>query len=690
MVDLEKHHLLALDQFALSEEEGELKERLYKHLVIVALSSKEEGLTIKECATFIAHQLGIVKFNDNEVHKICTALEQEGKVTHIKTTNKSGKYILTGAQIKKSNLNNKEFERLKRNVINTIVRNVDITKEEDPTFYTMVQQRLESFLGMFFNIRGYYYAQSIIGLKKEKKITKEMIKNSIDMKIGEGEFENIDAAIIDIISSDNNHVAKYLYAISTAYMMAQVLNLDPTCQKFSKAAFSEKTVYIDTNVLYDLITGTTTIKKATRTCFNLSSKMGVKFKITQETIDEYKYSLKTKVSDIVSIKNLTKEGRIKFLRLESRGFPREYCNRLQNGETTSPERFVDIMLEIEEKLKEVTPFIKEEKDYGDIKNSEKYFELIQIMEEQGKFRSVAEHDSYHILLMEELRSKDESPELGPKYWFLTTDHLLEKIDAIRSLEEGSSVCVKSDNWLQLMKCIGGAGEVRFSDGAEMYSSLFSSRLPVLSTQVPTSFYTTMMRDAINDPDIGIEAIKRIVGKKVVRKLITKIDSKELTKVEREETQKRLNVELNEIKSIQTKEQEKNIIELRKENNRLTSEFENDKEETRRDLATLLDQVAKLTKKIDEQEKVTEKYLFTIDERAHDRYTIELSKTLGLLILNLIFWILGAYIALTMGWYQSLVPFGIIIAMDISLRIYISDMFSGKFTYESIKEELLKK
>ena len=101
--------------------------------------------------------------------------------------------------------------------------------------------------------------------------------------------------------------------------------------------------------------------------------------------------------------DLTPEGRDKIIEIENQGFERDYSIKLKKNPTLKPERYIDIMSEVGGKLTSKYSISTDNTDYSDILESESYPKLKEFMMSRGKGRRIAEHDSFHVLLIQKLR-----------------------------------------------------------------------------------------------------------------------------------------------------------------------------------------------------------------------------------------------------------------------------------------------
>jgi hypothetical protein len=107
-------------------------------------------------------------------------------------------------------------------------------------------------------------------------------------KIEEVDFRNAELRAIKLIFREgSNDFYSFLFSLKQNIICIQVLNMDPECQALERKAFSNKVLFIDTNVLIGLICPTDWMHKPAKNLIILSNSLGVKSYVTKRTSEEY-------------------------------------------------------------------------------------------------------------------------------------------------------------------------------------------------------------------------------------------------------------------------------------------------------------------------------------------------------------------------------------------------------------------
>jgi len=221
------------------------------------------------------------------------------------------------------------------------------------------------------------------------------------------------------------------------------------------------------------------------------------------------------------------------------GVLKDYLIKKQKQPTLTFAGYMDRLEEVEAILKNRYSIAYDGNDYEDIHNNLDMPTLKEIVTEEGtkfylyKSDDVAEHDVFHILLIQELRRQEKGDFLGPKYWFLTHDRSLQSVERRFGKFEVFPSSVFLDNWIQLISPMLAPEQTK--TGKDTYADLFASRLPMLSRAIDEDAFLVFQGDWVDDEDLTPQDIARIIGNKYIRGLQEKLEQekKQLTDEERD-------------------------------------------------------------------------------------------------------------------------------------------------------------
>lgn len=146
--------------------------------------------------------------------------------------------------------------------------------------------------------------------------------------------------------------------------------------------------------------------------------------------------------------------------------------------------------------------------------------------------SVAEHDAFHIILIQELRKKEVGDILGPNYWFLTHDRSLFFVEKQFGKYEKFPSSIYIDNWVQLISPLLAPEQTK--NARDVYSSLFGSRLPMLTRAIDEDVFLAYQGKWMDDEDLTPEDVARIIGNRYIKDRYEEIreEGKQITEEER--------------------------------------------------------------------------------------------------------------------------------------------------------------
>jgi len=258
------------------------------------------------------------------------------------------------------------------------------------------------------------------------------------------------------------------------------------------------------------------------------------------------------------------------------GFLKDFLIKKKKNPNLTFDRYVDRLEEIEAVLKNRFSAIYDNMEYREILKNPDLTQLKKIVVDEGvrfglfKTSPVAEHDAFHILLVQELRKIDRGDILGPNYWFITHDRSLQFVEEKfgKYAKFPSSIFV--DNWVQLISPLLAPEQTK--DARDTYASLFASRLPMLTKTIDGAVFLAYQGKWMDDEDLKSNDVARVIGNRYVKDYYEKAKEakKRLTKEERDMI---IQPTIQEVKSEkkQMEELKQDVASLRQTTSRLQTE-----------------------------------------------------------------------------------------------------------------------
>lgn len=518
-----KTALKKLSQFVLNRATENLRNELYEFLIMAALYDTKEELTKEEIISSIQKDLGVKQLPTIIINSTLKRLIEKRDIECIQSQGRL-KHFLSQTKREKLSRMTHEYGAVLSAVTDKLITLVEkkyglLTDAEKAT----VIQNFQMLLGTIFSVSGFECANAIVG--KPVKMAERMIPVDISESIAQilegtkGRLSEIQKEVfMDYLYAPDENLSAHLYSLAQSYYLIGVLNLDPECQTLIKESLTKKVGYLDTNMIVFLVGGTKR-SKVVEDLIKLSTDLGIKIKFTERTKEEF-------IKHVERKKGIyTKKGQISLNRCKKikekleDGFFKDYLERRKTNPGLTYEGYFARLKEIETLLRRKYSIEFDGSSYEDIKKHEdmervktlviKYFSI--------KTDTVAEHDAYHILLMQELRERERGDVLGSSCWFVTYDKSLYYVDGDLAREEPDRIpsSIYVDKWIQMISPLLSP-DVSNKTAKEVFTNLFASRIPVLTKTVKEEDFLDLQGSWMDDEDLGPEELARIIGDHYVR------------------------------------------------------------------------------------------------------------------------------------------------------------------------------
>jgi hypothetical protein len=224
---------------------------------------------------------------------------------------------------------------------------------------------------------------------------------------------------IESILDSDEALSDLLYSLAQSYFFVQVLHLDPECQQLTAESLKRKKVYLDTNVIHNSLTGTNRKNKAVDYALKLTASLGINTVLSKRTKEEFIDLLESRKNAFGKDPQIPNNRFVKVSSNLEEGFLKDCLRKKEKSPNLTFDRYADRLEEIESVLNNRYNTVFDESDHNDILENPDIRQLEDIVVEEGsifglqKSDNVAEHDAFHILLIQELRKNSQGDILGP-------------------------------------------------------------------------------------------------------------------------------------------------------------------------------------------------------------------------------------------------------------------------------------
>jgi predicted nucleic acid-binding protein len=540
--------LRRLAMFSLNRKTDQLNQELYEYLTMLALSEDKDnkGMVEAEIVSSIIKDLSITEL---PIELIRTALERLVEKRYAELLHNRGKdvYFLSQDKVKSIEIMNDFYSKTILGVKKELANKINQIKESpiDIGLENKIFAKFQKILGIILSELGEECCFKIItsegkelSLKKATTIISTIEQELLDIediKLREAGKN----AFLDYLSQPDDNLSDYLFSLAQSYFIINVLRLDPECNSYTKKRIQETKIYLDTNVIMHALIGSESRNVAADSALKLASKMGINLFFTKLTKQEYEKQIRDAKQRLGSEPNVPEK---RFEKVRSKledGLLKDYLAKKQQKGSLNFSSYLERLGQIETLLSNRYGVIYDDKDYKDIKENPDLPELKKVVADVGeefylyKSATVAEHDAFHILMIQDYRKSDKGDIIGPKYWFLTHDNSLDAVERKFGKFDDFPSSIYLDNWVQLISLFLSPELTKTA--RDTYLDFFASRLPVMSKAMDEEVFITFQGDWVDDEDLTPEDVARIIGNRSLKSIYKELEEKkkQLTDEERD-------------------------------------------------------------------------------------------------------------------------------------------------------------
>jgi len=532
--ELERKELIELAQFVLSRKTRDIRNELTKYLIarVVSKYAKErEGVLERDLSPLIELEYRLPDFPELFIHSALENMIAEESFI-IRDSAEGRRYFLK--EIKQGEIESlaEKYQELRRSAMDELVQRI----ESD--YGKLSELQAELVLSVFFSLIGSILvkhtvncAQAITYGKGEPSKVLEYpdFRTQLDTvlsKISEQKLrDSLSKVIRNMLLNPSKDLLNFLHSMAQGYVILQILNLDPNCIQLERASLAKRKVYLDTNIIIAIVCSGDESHQAVVDLTKLTTKLGVQLIFSARTKAEFLRRFKESTALYQRISGISKDVTRKAMELMPDPFIKSYRIEKGAGSGSGWGWFSAKMQNVEVILKDEfqIEFDLERKDeilkHGDL---EQLTSIVYRAAYPTKSENVAKHDAFHILLINELRKEETPDELGTNYWFLTLDYTLDEAERefAKETEQRQRLAssIHASTWLDMISTFMSPDIAR-EEAATIFAELLASELPALTTPINSYDIADLIGPWMDDPNLGTETIRRIVGNEFVRETL---------------------------------------------------------------------------------------------------------------------------------------------------------------------------
>lgn len=514
--------------FVLNRTSEDFRSELCEYLVMMALyeDKKSKGITKELIKSSIERDLAVEDFPVSHIETALGHLQEKGVVKKVR--GKQGDlYFLSQDEITRIGLMEEQYSQTVAQVKMGLAhkmkeRGIVLDMHEETIVFTTFRNLLAVILSnlgkecCFALISSHGKETESLKPINMADVLADVLKTVESERLRQTEGE----VFTEYILNPDDALRDFLYSLAQSYFLIQILHLDPECQQLTKESLKQKRIYLDTNVIHHGLTGVDPKNKAVDQALKLTKTLGITTVLSKRTKEEFIELLESRKKSFGKDPKVPKKRFEKIIFALEDGFLKDFLQKKSKDPSLTFERYADRLEEIETVLKNRYSTVFDEDEHKEILENPDMPQLKEIVVNEGmmfglnKNDRVAEHDAFHILLVQELRKKSESDILGPNFWFLTHDRSLFFVEKSFGKYEKFPSSIFVDNWVQLISPLLSPKQTK--DSRDAYIALFGSRLPMLSGVIDEEVFLGFQGKWMDDEDLTPKDIARIIGNRFIK------------------------------------------------------------------------------------------------------------------------------------------------------------------------------
>lgn len=367
----------------------------------------------------------------------------------------------------------------------------------------------------------------------------------------------------------------YVASLHHKVLYFQILNIDPRLQKLEEECFNRIRLYLDTNVVIRYLCEGHAAHQAMFDILEMSKAMGVKLFVSSKTIREAERLVEEAKSHSVYLDQPSISA---ILQVNTRAvinpIVETFLAKRQENPKLNWAGFVSPFTDLETYLLSRDIEVSDDQ-CGDITAHQAYSRVrAAIIDTKGEDMpiDIIDHDTYNLILVQQLRNNYPGTPLGASVWLITIDRKLPKVDKILQRRYSTPHCQQIEEWGVALLPFQSVGRLMASD--EYVSWLVSHKLGAIfpEEELDLSFFKDLEKADIGvddflhlDPELAFKSLSDLQQDREAKTLLSRIPVS--LEGERESIKSEFRAR---VLSIISKRGEEDVEEVKKETARLQS------------------------------------------------------------------------------------------------------------------------
>lgn len=544
----QKQTLLKVSQFLLRKPSGAVRASIYSQLIEIGtyLLEREKKVELENILTVIENELFGIQLDEQMAKEFLDQLIEEKSIEYV-----NGKYVLEAERRSQiadySTITLDLVYRTEEKLIDEISKKYDKVLEDVDeqiiidSFYQFIILLVSKYV---INTARYLVRGVLTRISPSTGI--DIVRSSTQNISSQDLREIMEEILIEWMLSPDDAFVEYLYHMRQNFLCIEVLNLDPECRILGKEIFSKKRLFLDTNMLFHLVFPVHQAHTRTKKSIDNSLKLGCSLYVTNRTIEEYNYMLNLWIDEYETRRKSNDEKLIpRNILIKNYEFVKS-----KNDSTKWKEHIANFQ-NIEELGKKYN-FNIYDKNHDDLKDLIGYDKTIRVVQQcfnlyrkRKKPEKVAEHDTFHLLLIKTIREDEINTFTGPDAWFYTSDLTLPCVDRFINrafkFSDLTSASVSPSLWDEIISPLL-VGVVEEKELVEVFKAFLISDFTPISEGVRPNVLLKLNIDWSEYDWLEFEEIGEILSQQFVLDYLER--QEELTRISNHEALEQLRSEFN--------------------------------------------------------------------------------------------------------------------------------------------------
>jgi len=450
-----RRSLINFSQFVINRETDDVRSDFFKSLVESGFFYSQNGIkSIEELNTLLNEKFEIQVSTEKQLENALQKLIEEKRILK-----KGEKFYLSEEKrntIKididyKNNLL-LEIENIYLNIIKNL--SPELTKEN----IDILKNNFFEFLSAYFIFNSELLSVTLIGTSSKEDFTIELntlIEKCILMLKDKKIIDIQKKAIKNFFTLKNQIIADFFSNTFLNFIFFEMMSLDPDLSKLEMIEISKYELFIDTNVIMDLLFSNRPRCQITKELVKLSNKMGIKLLYTAYTKSEFMDILKNSERQYKNLSSKIKNNAISKISYLDDIIDAFFFERRTNPSFSFEGFCIKFERGFEKILSDLNIMIFDRDISNFEKSSDIYIFNRNVLGCAKKWNiykneKVVLHDAISLLLISELRKLESDSLLGPKKWFLTNDSSLYCVSQNIKKEKEHPLSIRGDILLDIL------------------------------------------------------------------------------------------------------------------------------------------------------------------------------------------------------------------------------------------------